>query len=511
MALRPLGLLDALCNRLYGWKHNPLYHAGALAVAMLAVILLTGLYLIFFYKLSAPWESIQRIEEQVLLGRWIRALHRYASDVAVVAVAVHAFRMFAQDRAWGPRALAWVSGLLLLLVVLVCGWTGYVMVWDVQGLVLAREGARLLDVLPLFSEPIGRAFGGERALPSAFFFLNLFLHVALPIGIGLMLWVHTARVARPVLLPPRSILWTVTGLLLALSLAVPAALGPAANPLRLAGRAPYDWFFSFWVPFAAAVPAGISWTVVLVVSAIVFSAPWWTRPRARRPEPSVVDERLCTGCRQCYLDCPYEAISMLPRDVGQNDEVAHVDPALCVSCGICTGSCAPMGVGPAGRTGRDQLVAVRAFVARHPVAARDVVLVGCARGAGGLAAAGVVEGAPLVPIDCVGNLHTSMVEYLVRAGSAVLIVGCPPRDCWNREGTKWLEQRLFHDREAELQPRVDRRRVRLTHAAHGEPRLVRAALATFRADLAGLETPDAEVHIAIDTTCDPVPDPVEVP
>jgi hypothetical protein len=57
---------------------------------------------------------------------------------------------------------------------------------------------------------------------------------------------------------------------------------------------------------------------------------------------------------------------MVPRSDGAPGLVALVDPALCVSCGICAGSCAPMGVGPPGRTGRDQLAGVREFVARAP-------------------------------------------------------------------------------------------------------------------------------------------------
>src|SRR6266545_3861422 len=108
MIQRTLVRADAWMNRLYGWRHNPLYHSGALVVA--------------------------------------------------------------------------------LFLVLVCGWTGFVMVWDVQGQVLAQEGARLFDVLPIFAEPIGRAFVGERAIPGAFFFLNLFAHIALPIGLGLLVW-----------------------------------------------------------------------------------------------------------------------------------------------------------------------------------------------------------------------------------------------------------------------------------------------------------------------------------
>src|SRR3970040_2168756 len=70
-----------------------------------------------------------------------------------------------------------------------------------------------------------------------------------------------------------------------------------------------------------------------------------------------------------------------------------------------------------------------------------------------------VEGAPVLPVDCAGSLHTSVVEYLVRSGAGgVLIVACPPRDCQNREGPKWLEQRLYHEREAELKDRGGRPR-----------------------------------------------------
>ncbi|MBI2535481.1 MAG: cytochrome b N-terminal domain-containing protein [Gemmatimonadetes bacterium] len=304
---RLLAPADALLNGLYGWRLNPLYHSGALVVLTFVLLLVTGLYLVFFYRLGDPHASIVRITEQAWLGRWIRSLHRYASDAAVVAVGVHAFRMFAQGRSWGPRALAWVSGLLLLGLTLVLGWTGYVMVWDVFGLVLAREGARLLDALPLFSEPISRAFVGERELPGAFFFLNLFLHVALPVGLGALLWLHVSRVARPGLLPPRGLLWGVTGVLLALSILWPAPAGTPADLLRLPSRGPYDAFYAFWLPITRELPAALTWVGGGILGALALLAPWWSRPRAvERPAPSVVNERLCTGCEQCYQDCPYE-------------------------------------------------------------------------------------------------------------------------------------------------------------------------------------------------------------
>jgi len=175
--------LDGWADRLYGWKWNPLYQSGALVIVCLAVLLVTGLYLIFFYRIGAPYESMVRIDAQAWGGRWVRSLHRYAADASVVAAVIHALRMFCQGRSWGPRALAWISGVFLVFLLYVCGWTGYVMVWDGHAQLLATEGARLLDALPLFSEPISRTFGGQDPLPSAFFFMNLFLHIAVPVGI----------------------------------------------------------------------------------------------------------------------------------------------------------------------------------------------------------------------------------------------------------------------------------------------------------------------------------------
>jgi ferredoxin len=503
VAWRALASADAAMNRLYGWRCNPLYQSGALALALLGLVLATGVYLFLFYRIGAPYESVARITDQAWAGRWIRGVHRYASDAAVIAIAVHALRMLAQGRSWGRRALAWVSGLLLLFLVFVCGWTGYVMVWDVQAQVLALEGARLLDALPIFSEPIVRTFGGARPMPGAFFFLNLFLHVALPVGLGIVLWVHVSRVARPTLLPPRRLTVAITLLLVGLAVGWPLGMDPPADLHRLPGRVPLDLFFGFWVPLARAVPNWATLGVMAAVAIALLAVPLAARPKPeRRPPPSVVDERLCTGCVQCSLDCPWEAITMLPRTDGRAELVARVDPERCVSCGICAGSCAPMGVGPPGRTGRDQLGRLRADDLSYD---GGVVVVACQRGAAAWGEA-VIEGAPVRAAECVGNLHTSVVEQILKAGAAgVLVLGCPPRDCWGREGGKWAQERFYHDREAELHRRVDRRRVRLEWVAAGEKGRAREQVRLFSAVITSLDRGPGLEEVEPVRECEPVP------
>jgi ferredoxin len=499
--------MDALCNRVYGWRYNPLYQSGTIVFALLLLLLVTGLWLTLLYRVGTPYASVARITADPWIGNWVRGVHRYASDAAVIAIIAHAIRMFAQGRSWGPRTLAWTSGVILLLLTLISGWTGYVMVWDTFGEVLAREGARMFDTIPLFSEPISRIFTGERPVPNVFFFLNLFAHIGIPLSMLVVLLLHTSRLARPALLPPKPLLWAVVGALIVLALVRPSDMADAANPLRVATSVPADWFFAFWLPISRSFSGGAAFAGAALTLLAFLLVPLATRRLGSAAESkSVVDESICTGCRQCFVDCPFDAITMLPRTDGRAGEVGHVDPDLCVSCGICAGSCAPMGVGPAGRTGRDQLVRVREFLTRPGRRDAEVVAICCERGASRFGRLLEGDGAAVYPVDCAGSLHTSVIELLVRSGSAgVLVLACPPRDCWNREGPRWLHERVYHDREAELQARVDRRRVMVAFANASEPGAARLALRDFVAQIATVGAAVPEQSVAIDMECDPVP------
>ena len=488
VSFRLLSKVDAGANRVYTSRFNPLYHSGAITVALLGVLIATGVYLLLFYRIGAPYASVARITEQAWTGRWIRGLHRFASDAAVVAAAIHAFRMYAQRRTWGPRALAWVSGVILLGVIYAAGWTGYVMVWDTHAQVLAAEGARFLDALPIFSEPIGRTFFGEQTIPDAFFFINLFAHVALPIMVALLVWIHVARVARPVLLPARPVWVGTIAALTLLAILWPLGIAPEANLLRVPRHVPLDWFFGFWLPVTQRMPAWGVWAAGSVLTALAIAIPWLTRPRVEAlPAPAVVNERTCTGCEQCVKDCPYDAIEMVARTDDRGSLVARVNTDLCTSCGICIGSCPPMAIGPLGITARDQLADVRKFLAEAQPGASDVVMVGCTWSAA--RAEAERTGAKFMPIECVGSLHSSTVEFLLRGGAGgVLVVGCAEHDGRTREGVTWAQERLFAGRKAELKPRVERERVRLVQAILGEGALLHDAARAFADEIAARAT-----------------------
>ena len=505
-ARRLLAVLDAAATRLYGTAWNPLHQSGTVAVLMLVTLIVTGLYLVLFYRVGSPASSVAKIAADPWLGSWIRSLHRYSSDLFIIAAVVHLFRMFAQSRSWGPRTMAWTSGFLLLGTGLVCAWTGFVMAWDSFGERLAREGARMMDVLPVLSEPVSRIFAGDRPTPSAFFFVNLFMHIGVPLAMGALLWFHVSRLARPTLMPPRRLAWSMVAALTALSVLVPAALGDAANPFRIPDDTPTNLFTAWWLPVTERLSPIGAWAFLSSIALALLAVPRrMKRRRVGRLAPSVVDPRLCTGCNQCPVDCPWEAITMVKREDDRPTLVALVDPARCVSCGICAGSCAPMGVGPPGRTGRDQLALLRDKVIPEIGASNAIVAICCEQGPHSFAGTLRARGAYVHPVSCVGNLHSSVVEKLLReAAPGVIVYGCASRDCASREGPKWLAERLFNDREAELAARVDRRRVRVATMAQGALDDALAQFDAFAAELAMIRPELSPVTAEEEQACEPV-------
>ncbi len=467
-AARPLTLalawLDALLDRAYGSRWNPAHQSGPLAVATLLVVIVSGTWLLLFYRIGSPYESLLGIQANVAGARWLRALHRYASDVAVLCVALHALRMLAAGRTWGTRVLAWVSGLVLTGAMLVVGWTGYVLAWDAHGQMLGAAGARLLDFLQILATPIGRIFAGGESPTGSFFFLNLFVHMALPLGMAALLWIHTLRLARSRWLPDRPLLVWSNLALVALSLALPAGLGAGSDGLTLGDRGIYDLFYTAWIPLALRLSPAVAWACVLALVLVPLSVPAWWRPsRARRGEPSQHNPAACTGCGQCALDCPFEAISMVPGTSAHGPaELALVNVARCVSCGLCAGSCDQLAIGPSDRDGHAQTHALRKGGLQENPAA--LALVHCAHGQVGYRLAERARqgghAVVLLEVDCAGALHALAVSQLTDRFRGVMVLGCPPHRCRSREGVGLGLARILEGREPELKHPLDLTRVR---------------------------------------------------
>jgi coenzyme F420-reducing hydrogenase delta subunit/ferredoxin len=443
---------EVLLDRLVSSSLNPLYHSGTIAVFSLAVATVTGLYLFVFYRVGteAAHRSIEGIMAHPLgIGALMRSLHRYASDAAILAAALHGGKMLLDDRFWGPRWIGWVSGLTLLALVWVTGATGYWLVWDAQAQILSVTTAKLLDVLPIFGEPLVRTFVDGERIQSFLFFLVLFGHISIPFLLGAVYWLHVMRLSRARFMPPRVVLWVTGAALVAASLVRPAVSGPPADLARLPGAVPVDWFYFFYFPLTRLDPK-IGWAITFGAGLVVVALPWILR--GAPPARARVENPACTGCTRCWKDCPYEAIVMVPRNDGTRwKQVAVVNPAKCVGCGICVGACDSAGIllGDQPVSVLGDAVTWRLRAASAAGEAPPVVVYACrlmGRLAPSLSPDGSLPGLPGVTVlglPCVGMLHPEMIAKTLGGGArGVFVAGCVPENCSAREGSQWLAERL---------------------------------------------------------------------
>ncbi len=480
----------------FGPGLNPLYHLGALTIFFFWVVLVTGVYLFIFFEtsLSGAYQSVEHLtREQWYAGGVMRSLHRYASDAAVVTMALHLIREFVHDRHRGARWYSWFTGLPLVWLVYILGITGYWLVWDQLAHYIAVTTAEFLDALPVFTDPMARNFLTDEGVSDRFFTLMAFLHLlGVPLILVFAIWFHVLRITGPRVNPPRRLALGSLAALIFASLIWPAVSHPEATLGQVPQVLHLDWFYLPAYPLIDQLSPAWVWVVLVGGTAALALLPWLPPQRRAAAE---VDLANCNGCGRCFADCPYSAIEMAPRTDGKrHEEEAVVDPALCTSCGVCAGAC-PSST-PFRRV-EDLISGIE--LPEAPVGEmREVVegaldsLEGDVRILAFTCEPGVdieslrVPGAAAVRLPCVGMLPPAFIDYALRRRGAdgVLIAACRSGDCQYRFGDLWLTQRLAGEREPHLKRHVDPARIRVTHAAATDRRAVRGELEAFRRALA---------------------------
>lgn len=340
--------LDGQLAKLCPAEMNPLARSGQAANFALIQAVISGILLLFWYSPSVQfaYSSIENLQGHTL-GGFVRAAHRYSSDLVMLLLFIHATRMLFARKFAGARWLPWVSGVFLMALVWFIGWTGFWLVWDQPAQQVAVTSVKLLDTLPVWAEPLGRSFLANRLVPSLLFFVIFFLHMLLPLGIALGLVIHLLRLSRVKLLPDWRLAAAMTvGLLLAAAL-VPAPLDAEADmSLRPESFTVDAWYLT---PLALGLRfrnAGL-WLALFGTLAVCAAIPWILgRRRKQETYQAQVEVSRCHSCSQCVNDCPFDAVSLVPRTDGKRFPAqASVDPSKCVGCGVCNGSCDSAGIG----------------------------------------------------------------------------------------------------------------------------------------------------------------------
>jgi ferredoxin/coenzyme F420-reducing hydrogenase delta subunit len=481
-------------DRIFGPQFNPLTQLGALGFFLFWIVAVSGIYLFIFFDTGVvdAYESVESITHaQWFAGGIMRSFHRYASDLMIVALVVHALREFACDRYRGVRWFSWFTGVPIVWLLYASGITGYWLVWDRFAQYVAIASSELLDWLPIFGEPIARNFLAPGSLNDRFFTLLVFMHIAIPLILLFVMWIHILRISRPKMNPPRMLAAVVLVALVAVSIWKPALSQGPADLSKVPTDVGLDWFYFPLYPLADVWSRGAVWAILGGFTLMLAVLPWL--PPFRKPKAAEVMLAHCNGCGRCVEDCPYEAVRLVRRtDQRPFLQQAEVNAANCVSCGICVGSCPssiPFRRTSELKTGIDlpdftlaQLREATERVAAGLSGPARILILACNHGA----AAG--RRPDCVHMPCVAMAPPSLIDYVIgrKLADGVVIAGCAERWCYHRLGVAWTEQRIAGLRDPYLRARVPRERVAMIWASHSEQGRFAEELAAFAAAVAAL-------------------------
>ncbi len=269
-------------------RYSYWYFLGGMTLFLFGVQVVTGALLLMYYRPGADeaFESVQFIMTQVQFGWLVRSVHSWSANLLVFMAFAHLFSVLFLRSYRKPRELTWVSGILLLFLMLGFGFSGYLLPWNTLSYFATKVGTEIPAQIPIIGRPVllflrggeditgstlTRLYGFHVAILPALATLLIGVHLALiqwfgmsvPTGVEEPWQVHPEE-KREIPFFPNFLLrelmaWYVAlGLLGALAALFPWSLGVKADPFASApaGIKP-EWYFLFMFQTLKLIPAKV--------------------------------------------------------------------------------------------------------------------------------------------------------------------------------------------------------------------------------------------------------------
>ena len=138
------------------------YTFGSALLFIFIVQVATGILLMFYYAPTADHAhaSTKYILEELPYGWFLISFHSWGSSAMVVMVVIHMSQVFLWGAYKKPREMVWLAGLVLFLIVLAFGFTGYLLPWDQKAYWATTVGVEIMDKAPLIGDFMGRFIKG---------------------------------------------------------------------------------------------------------------------------------------------------------------------------------------------------------------------------------------------------------------------------------------------------------------------------------------------------------------
>lgn len=300
-------------------KHSFWYLFGGAAVFFFLVQVISGILLTLYYSPTptAANESIHFLIDRVAFGWLIRSVHAWSAHMLVAVVLIHFFSTFFMRAYRKPREIMWMSGMVLLLLILGFAFTGYLLPWDATAYYATQIGTEIPRSIPVIGEVVVTMLrGGEYVaeeslkrlyamhvvvLPLISMVVVLF-HLLLNQAQGTSIPIGVRPVKSPIPFFPNylyrdGICWiSGTILLFWLCFVFPVQVGPKVDPLASApaGIKPEWYFLALYETLRLLPPKilGLSSeatinTIIPILGIALFSMPFIDR-KGQRGEKSMM-------------------------------------------------------------------------------------------------------------------------------------------------------------------------------------------------------------------------------
>ena len=170
------------------WFHT----LGSATLTAFIVQAVTGVILAMYYKPDPDnaYESIQAITNDLTLGWLVRGMHRWGASVFIILMFLHMARVFLFGAYKYPRELNWIIGVLLLVLGMLEGFTGYLLPWDQTSYWATVVGININATAPIAGPFIAQFLQGGAAIGedtlSKFYSLHMLVVPGAIIGLILL-------------------------------------------------------------------------------------------------------------------------------------------------------------------------------------------------------------------------------------------------------------------------------------------------------------------------------------
>ncbi|MBA3382419.1 MAG: cytochrome b N-terminal domain-containing protein [Actinobacteria bacterium] len=180
---------------------------GFATLIAFAVQALTGAILAMYYKPASEidpttgkplaYASIEHITQDLTLGWLVRGMHRWGASVFVILLFMHMGRVFLFGAYKYPRELLWITGVLILAMGMLMGFTGYLLPWDQTAYWATVVGINLNGTAPFAGPWLSQFLAGGAEIGSDTLAKWYALHMLLiPGALIALIGIHLYLVAR---------------------------------------------------------------------------------------------------------------------------------------------------------------------------------------------------------------------------------------------------------------------------------------------------------------------------